>query len=221
MRISALNNSTSNSKTFLTCLRLRYVFVKNDWVCHVWCNFLPGYTSWTTIIFGTMKDDSLPINTLTSSYCFRHRKVFQNGANSFSKMVNHLLPKILKMSYISYGTIGSNFTSMLSNNIWRDFRLSISASLMATINFCSKIAIKVFSATISNAYTGSLNFYHTLFNTYLDNFLAKFQPNRMVQNEQILSVLTKTGIFKTIFNKAFTPFCKTFCSWNNYSMVNY
>ena len=29
-------------------LRLRSFFVKTDWVCHVWCNFQPGYTCHTT-----------------------------------------------------------------------------------------------------------------------------------------------------------------------------
>ena len=39
-------------------LRLRSVFAKTDQVCHVWCNFEPGYTRRTTVIFGTLKEFS-------------------------------------------------------------------------------------------------------------------------------------------------------------------
>ena len=41
--------------------------------------------------------------------------------------------------------------------------------------------------------------------------LAKFEQNRMVQQYEILSFLTrKRGFFKTIFDKALTPFLKSF-----------
>ena len=47
---------------------LRYLLIKaTDWmfhtdrVCHVWCNFKPGYTYWITIIFGTPENGSLKI----------------------------------------------------------------------------------------------------------------------------------------------------------------
>ena len=42
----------------------------------------------TAIIFGTLKDDSLLINTLTSNNCLCHCNVFQIGVNPFSKMVD-------------------------------------------------------------------------------------------------------------------------------------
>ena len=35
-------------------------------VCHIWCNFKPGYTFWITIIFGTPKYGSLKVNSLLS-----------------------------------------------------------------------------------------------------------------------------------------------------------
>ena len=44
--------------------------------------------------------------------------------------------------------------------------------------------LKLFGATVENADTASLKFLHTLFDTYLDHKLAKFEPNRMVQNVQ-------------------------------------
>ena len=31
-------------------------------VCHVWSNFYPSYTCWTTVIFDTLKDGSLEMN---------------------------------------------------------------------------------------------------------------------------------------------------------------
>ena len=46
-------------KTQKTMLRLRSLFVKTDWFLHVWCNFEPGYTCRITVIFETLKDDSL------------------------------------------------------------------------------------------------------------------------------------------------------------------
>ena len=41
----------------------------------------------TTVIFGTLKDGSLYVDIVASNYCFSHRKVFQNGVNTLSKMV--------------------------------------------------------------------------------------------------------------------------------------
>ena len=41
-------------------------------------------------MFVTLKDDSLYINSLASNNCFSHRNVFQNGVNTFLKIVNHL-----------------------------------------------------------------------------------------------------------------------------------
>ena len=45
-------------------LRLRSLFVKTDWVYHVWCNFYPDNTGWKTVIFETLKDDNLLIKNL-------------------------------------------------------------------------------------------------------------------------------------------------------------
>ena len=49
--------------------------------------FKIGYARRTPVIFGTLKDGSLEINSLALSNCFSHRKVFQNGVNPLSKMV--------------------------------------------------------------------------------------------------------------------------------------
>ena len=47
-------------------------------VCQVWCNFWHGYTCQTTIIFGTLKNRSLEINSLPLNNCFIYRNVSQN-----------------------------------------------------------------------------------------------------------------------------------------------
>ena len=52
--------------------------------------------------------------------------------------------------------------------------------------FTANFTLKLFGATIANADTESLKFLHTLFDTYLDDMLEKFEPFRMVQNVQNL-----------------------------------
>ena len=44
-------------------LRVRAFFHKTVRVCHVYCNFKIGFTCRITVIFGTLKDGSLLINT--------------------------------------------------------------------------------------------------------------------------------------------------------------
>ena len=47
------------------------------------------------------------------------------------------------------------------------------------------LSLKLFRATAANAKTESLKSLHTLFDTYFDYMLAKFEPNRMVQMYKI------------------------------------
>ena len=63
-----------------------WVFETNQ-VCHVWCNFSPGYSCRTTVIFEMLKAGTLQIYSLALNKDFSHRNVFQNGVNSLSKMV--------------------------------------------------------------------------------------------------------------------------------------
>ena len=95
-----------------------------------------------TVIFGTLKDDSLKVNSLPLNYCFSHRNVFQNGVNTLSKMVNQFLSKSSKFCIVRTIRIYSNFTSMwskyLSNNVWRDYRLPMSASAMVMYNIYTR-----------------------------------------------------------------------------------
>ena len=72
------------------------VFHKTVRVCHVYCNFKIGFTCRISVIFGTLKDGSLLINTLASNICFSYRNMFQNGVDALSKIVDAFLSKSLK-----------------------------------------------------------------------------------------------------------------------------
>ena len=77
-------------------LRVRAFFHKTVRVCHVYCNFKIGFTCRITVIFGTLNDGSLLINTLASNICFSYRNMFQNGVNALPKIVDGFLSKSLK-----------------------------------------------------------------------------------------------------------------------------
>ena len=81
---------------FLLLLRVRAVFHKTARVCHVYCNFKIGFTCRIAVIFGTLKDGSLLINTLVSNICFSYRNMFQNGVDAVSKIVDAFLSKSSK-----------------------------------------------------------------------------------------------------------------------------
>ena len=84
------------SRKFCEILRVGAFFHKTVRVCHVYCNFKIGFTCRITMIFGTLKDGSLLINTLASNICFSYRNMFQNGVNSLSKIVDAFLSKSSK-----------------------------------------------------------------------------------------------------------------------------
>ena len=92
----------------------------------------------TTIVFELMKEDIFQINILASNYCLYHRNVFQNGVNPFSKIVDHFLPKSSKFWIFLTKRFCSNFTSMwskyLSNNVWKKYRLPMSALVFSIGN---------------------------------------------------------------------------------------
>ena len=68
----------------------------------------------------------------------------------------------------------------------------------------------------------TLEVIHTLFDTYLDRMLAKFEPKRIVQNVQNVCFFDKKNrIFKQLLTKRWRHFAKLFCSWTNCLMVNY
>ena len=74
-------------------LRVRAFFHKTVRVCHVYCNFKIGFTCRIIVIFGTLKDGSLLINTLASNICFSYRNIFQNGVDALPKIVDAFLSK--------------------------------------------------------------------------------------------------------------------------------
>ena len=86
----------------------------------------------------------------------------------------------------------------LSNNVWRDMRLLMLASVMQHKMpdriFAVDLPSKLFRATIANADTGSLKSLHRLFDKHKDHMLAKFEPNRMDQNVQNFELLTKKRV---------------------------
>ena len=77
----------------VSSLRVRAFFHKTVQVCHVYCNFKIGFTSRIIVIFGTLKDGSLLINTLASNICFSYRNIFQNGVDALPKIVDAFLSK--------------------------------------------------------------------------------------------------------------------------------
>ena len=82
------------------CVKVRAFFHKTVWVCHVYCNFKIGFTCQITVIFGTLKDGSLLINTLASNICFSYRNMFQNGVDALSKIVGAFLSKSSKFHLV-------------------------------------------------------------------------------------------------------------------------
>ena len=85
----AHNHDTCNILTQIVLLRLRvffffffFFFLKIDCVCHVWCNFKPGYTCRTTctIIFN--------FNSFALNNSFSYRNAFHNDVNACQKWLN-------------------------------------------------------------------------------------------------------------------------------------
>ena len=63
------------------------------------------------------------------------------------------------------------------------------------INFAVNLLLKLFLATVANSETGNLKSPHTLFDTYLDHMLVKFEPNRMVHFVQNIESFDKKRVF--------------------------
>ena len=70
------NSSISYLQTCLLRVQVSSVR-KTDEICHVYCNFLPGFTCQTTVCFGIMRDRSLfiLIHSLTSFTCFTLKRL--------------------------------------------------------------------------------------------------------------------------------------------------
>ena len=145
-----INNVTHQKEA----LRVRAVFHKTVRVCHVYCNFKIGFTCQITVIFGTLKDESLLINTLAANICFSYRNMFQNGVDALSKIVDAFLSKSLNFYLVWIIRKCSNFASLWHKHLLRNykwhFRLPMSAFATAiwktllkhqllTLNFAFKL----------------------------------------------------------------------------------
>ena len=123
-------------------LRVRAVFHKTVRVCHVYCNFKLGFTCRITVIFGTLKDGSLLINTLASNICFSYRNMFQNGVDALSKIVDAFLSKSSKFYLVRIIRKCSDFASLWHKHLLRNykwhFRLPMPAFATAIRNTLSK-----------------------------------------------------------------------------------
>ena len=87
-------------KTCWCNLRVRAFFHETVRVCHVYCNFKIGFTCRITVVFGTLKDGSLLINSLPSNICFSYRNMFQNGVDALSKIVDAFLSNSSKFHLV-------------------------------------------------------------------------------------------------------------------------
>ena len=123
-------------------LRVRAVFQKTVQVCHIYCNFKVGFMCRITVIFGTLKDGSLLINTIALNICFSYRIMFQNGVNALSKIVDTFLSKSSKFCLVRIIRWCSNFSSLWHKHLIRTykwhFRLPMSAFATAIWNTLSK-----------------------------------------------------------------------------------
>ena len=101
-------------------LRVRAVFHKTFWVCHVNCNFKLDFTCRITVIFGTLKGGSLLINTLASNICFSYINMFQNGVDALSKIVDAFWSKSSKFYLVWIIRKCSNFASLWHKHLLRN-----------------------------------------------------------------------------------------------------
>ena len=76
--------------------------------------------------------------------------------------------------------------------------------------FAVNLPLKLFPSTVANTDTGSLKSLHTFLKMFITH-ASEFEQNRTVQTIGDVELFDKkTVFFKTIFDKALTPFCKTF-----------
>ena len=85
--------------------------------------------------FHTMTSKKIVRSYYCLNNCLCHRNLFKNGVNIFSNMVNHFLPKSTNlMHFLPYDfvQISPIWSKYLSSNVWRDYSLPMSASVMVT-----------------------------------------------------------------------------------------
>ena len=128
-----------------------------DGICQVNSNFLPGFICKTSKTFGIMRDGSLLIASLN---CFTWKPSFKMAPKLYQKKKKEkkkkkkkkflmVCQKAKKNSCSPDHTTLLNFhQQILLRNVWRDIRLSMSASTTVTrkslnVNFTSKIDVLI------------------------------------------------------------------------------
>ena len=103
-------------------LRVRAFFHKTFRVWHVYYNFKIGFTCRITVIFGTLKDESLLINILASNICFSYKNMFQNSVDALSKIVDAILSKSSNFHLVRIIRECSNFASLWHKHLLRNYK---------------------------------------------------------------------------------------------------
>ena len=105
----------------------------------------------------------------------------------------------------------------LSNNVWRDFRLSNNNGhikyLIGKSFFGVYLPLKPFPATVANADIKSLNALHTFLKECLYHMLVKFEQNFLLFDK-------KPGFLKPFLTKRWRHFGRRFYTLNNCFMLN-
>ena len=104
----------------------------------------------------------------------------------FSKMVNHFLQK--SSNFVPVYFVPYDFVQISPACGPNTYQIMYGETLTSIVSISngnikcplSKLPLKLYHATVAKADTGSLKSLCTLFDTYLDNILAQFEPNRMV-----------------------------------------
>ena len=123
-------------------LRVRAVFHKTVRVCHIYCNFKLGFTCRITIIFGTLKDGSLLINTLASNICFSYRNMFQNGVDALSKIVDAFLSKSSKFYLVRIIRKIFKFCKPVAQTLIKELQMTFQTSNVSICNGNMKYPIE-------------------------------------------------------------------------------
>ena len=125
-------------------LRVRAFFHKTVRVCHVYSNFKIGLTRRITVIFGTLKDGSLLINTLPSNICFSYSNVFQNGVDALSKIADAFLSKSSKFYLVWIIRQCSNFASLeaVAQTLIKELQMTFQTSDVSICNGNMKYPIE-------------------------------------------------------------------------------
>ena len=154
--------------------------------------------NWRAVIFGTLKDDSLKINSFALNNNFNYRNVFLNGVNSLSKMIiktkqsKTFLVKKHNILYDSDRTILCKLQQYVVQTLTKKCmeRLYTSNVIISNSNikspigkpiFAVNLPLKLFRATVSNADIRSLKSLYASLKKCLNHMLAKFEQNRMLQ----------------------------------------